>query len=187
MIFSALLACGEPLPSTPPPSRFDAVLADPSKVTSPEAFCDAHSAEAVAKPFPMPILDGTAWTPPTSWRWVNVWATWCGPCIEEMPRLIKWRDRLAKEGRPVELVLLSVDQGRPEVERFYDKHPEWPPSVRLQSAAELPGWLEALGLPTSTAIPLHLFVDPAGNVRCVRAGAIGEQDYETVKLVVGGA
>lgn len=187
MLISALLGCGEPLPPTPPPSRFDAVMADPSEVTPPEAFCDAYAPGADAAPFPMPVLDGAAWTPATGWRWVNVWATWCGPCIEEMPRLLQWRQRLAKDGSPVELVLLSVDQGRAEVDRFYDKHPDWPPSVRLQSTSELPGWLERLGLPASTAIPLHVFVDPAGKVRCVRAGAIGERDYETVRRVVGGA
>lgn len=182
-----LLACDDPAPATKPRSRVDAVLADPSKVTPPEAFCDAYPSPEAAKPFPMPLLDGAAWTPPTGWRWVNVWATWCGPCIEEMPRLLKWRERLAKDGAPVELVLLSVDQGRAEVDRFHDKHPDWPPSVRLQSAAELPGWLEQLGLPASTAIPLHLFVDPKGKVRCVRAGAISEQDYETVRRVLSGA
>jgi thiol-disulfide isomerase/thioredoxin len=41
---------------------------------------------------------------------VNLWATWCGPCVIEMPTLAK----LAAEyqGKPVEVLAISVD--RPE-------------------------------------------------------------------------
>ena len=40
---------------------------------------------------------------------VNFWATWCGPCVAEMPAL----DRLQKElgGGDFEVVAISVDQG----------------------------------------------------------------------------
>lgn len=39
---------------------------------------------------------------------VNFWATWCGPCQEELPRL----DRLAADyaGKPVVFVLISIDE-----------------------------------------------------------------------------
>lgn len=39
---------------------------------------------------------------------VSFWATWCGPCQEELPRL----DRLAADyaGKPVAFVLISIDE-----------------------------------------------------------------------------
>src|SRR5688572_7653925 len=29
------------------------------------------------------------------WVWVNLWAAWCVPCKEEMPRLIGWQKKLS--------------------------------------------------------------------------------------------
>jgi thiol-disulfide isomerase/thioredoxin len=39
---------------------------------------------------------------------INFWATWCGPCIQEMP----WLDKLVHQSKDVELVLISVDDNR---------------------------------------------------------------------------
>jgi thiol-disulfide isomerase/thioredoxin len=49
---------------------------------------------------------------------VNVWATWCEPCLEEMPELLRaWR---AHKDRGLRLVLVSADdeETRGEAEKF---------------------------------------------------------------------
>jgi thiol-disulfide isomerase/thioredoxin len=186
-IVMALGCSGEVVAEGPPRSRFDAVMVDPNaKVTPPEEFCEAFATAETAKPFVAPALDGEAWAPQTGWRWVNVWATWCGPCVAEMPRLVTWREKLATEGVPIELVFLSVDAEKGEVDRFYAKEKKFPPTVRIGDVATLPTWLDAVGLDAGTPIPIHLFLDGEGRMRCIRTGAISENDYAAVKKVVGG-
>ena len=51
---------------------------------------------------------------------VNVWATWCGPCLRELPEL----DRLADKFKDSEFVLLPIsidDEGLALVESFYQQ------------------------------------------------------------------
>jgi thiol-disulfide isomerase/thioredoxin len=48
---------------------------------------------------------------------VNFWATWCGPCLEEMPSLDRLAKRMAPEGLAV--VALSQDvKGWPKIKPF---------------------------------------------------------------------
>lgn len=58
-----------------------------------------------------PDADGTP-QPLAQWRGrpllVNFWATWCPPCVEEMPDLQKVRDEY--RGRGVEVVGLGIDR-----------------------------------------------------------------------------
>ena len=42
-----------------------------------------------------------------SWRLVNVWATWCTPCLAELPLLVDLAKRF--RGRALEVVTLSID------------------------------------------------------------------------------
>jgi len=38
---------------------------------------------------------------------LNMWATWCGPCVMEMPSILKLQAELSKDG--IEFVLLSTE------------------------------------------------------------------------------
>jgi peroxiredoxin len=50
---------------------------------------------------------------------LNFWATWCKPCEEEMPAMARLYRALQPQG--LELVAISVDQGREEVARFQER------------------------------------------------------------------
>ena len=44
---------------------------------------------------------------PDSFYIVNFWATWCGPCVRELPEFEKMRTYY--EGKPVKILLVSTD------------------------------------------------------------------------------
>ena len=53
-------------------------------------------------------------------RLINFFATWCPPCLEEIPNLIDLEDRFGNDGLSV--IGLSVDQGgREKVKKFVNK------------------------------------------------------------------
>jgi thiol-disulfide isomerase/thioredoxin len=185
----ALLACsgGEPQkPAEPLPSRFDAVAAAPKKATSVDDFCEQRPAPEASKLFALPALDGPPMAKGNGWTWINLWATWCEPCVEEMPMLVKWQARLAKAGIDVTLQFLSVDAKAEDVTKWRGSHPDAPPSMRFAQSSDLATWLGSVGLDANAVIPVHLFVDPQDRVRCVRMGSVSEPEFEAVEQVLKG-
>jgi cytochrome c biogenesis protein CcmG, thiol:disulfide interchange protein DsbE len=49
---------------------------------------------------------------------LNFWATWCPPCREEIPSLIKLNKAMA--GKPFQMVAVSIDEGgKPAIDAFF--------------------------------------------------------------------
>jgi len=181
----ALFACDEKKAGNePPPSRVNAAKTEAKKGPTAEGFCDVHFAGDSGPKLTLPALTGGS-LPATSksWRWINVWATWCKPCLEEMPRLAKWRDQLGAAGHPIELAFVSVDESDADLAAHRKEHPDTPPSPRLADPKKQADWFAAVGLDGSPPIPVHIFVAPSGHVRCARAGGVRETDYAAIEKV----
>jgi thiol-disulfide isomerase/thioredoxin len=168
-----------------PPSRTNGAKVSAVQAVTTDAFCDVHATDDRGAAFRWPELAAGSTAPraATTWRWVNVWATWCKPCIEEMPRLAAWHDKLAASGKRVELAFVSVDDSDADVEAFRKSHPDTPASIRVADADKRAAWLGSFGLGDG-AIPIHLFVSPANRLRCARAGGIRDKDYSVVEKLL---
>ncbi len=179
-----LAACdeGDDEKSAAPSGRVVAVASKDEASTS--ELCDVLAPAGSAPNFAYPPLDGDAPAAGPGWRWINVWASWCAPCVEEMPLLVKMREQLTREGLALDLVLVSVDSEAEAMTTFQKAHPEARGSVRLRDMSELQTWLTGAGLDDGATLPVHLFVDPQGKVRCARTGAIKASDAAHIKKLM---
>lgn len=82
---------------------------------------------------------------------LNVWATWCVPCREEMPTLDALQAELG--GDNFEVVALSIDRaGVPVVRRFYDEIGVQHLSMYVDKTMLSATALRTVGLPTTILI-----------------------------------
>lgn len=178
-----LAGCGESTESSAPPtgSRVEAIAAAPSGLDAAlRDTCDVSYGAEEAPSFAFP-----ATTEPPSIRqgqftWVNFWATWCHPCVEEMPMLIE-----AFAGANVGLSFVSADNDDGLVAGFRGEKNMPPSSARLVDSASLGSALGAVGFTAPASLPVHVLLDERGNVRCVRAGAVERRHVDTVLAALG--
>jgi len=181
VLLAALCTCDGSTASKDAPSRsrYEAVEAEKKEVVGVEQFCEPWLAEGDAKPFAYPPL--TAAAPSASGaRWINVWATWCKPCIEELPRIAAWQKELG-----VKLELLAVDGDPAAVAKFKQEHPEVASTLEIKDSAEVEPWLGSLGLPEASVLPLHFFLDGRDRLRCVRSAGLSPRDRDALVHVLG--
>jgi thiol-disulfide isomerase/thioredoxin len=112
---------------------------------------------------------------------VNLWATWCVPCVAEMPALQAMAKAVAKD-RIAVLPLSSDRGGAPVVRRFYAQHDIQGLGVWLDPKGEAARAWGARGLPTT------LIIDREGREVARLEGAIdwaSDESVATLKRLVG--
>jgi cytochrome c biogenesis protein CcmG, thiol:disulfide interchange protein DsbE len=85
---------------------------------------------------------------------LNFWASWCGPCQEEIPSLMKLNT--AMKGKPYQMVAVSMDEGgKPAIEEFFRR-----------SGYQLPAYTDPDGKAAAaygvTAFPETFIIDKNG-------------------------
>lgn len=82
---------------------------------------------------------------------LNFWATWCVPCVREMPQLDKLRKILEPAG--IEVLAISVDRaGAPLVKKFYDVNRIRNLDIFIDKGRKMLSGSKVFGLPTTMLI-----------------------------------
>jgi thiol-disulfide isomerase/thioredoxin len=133
---------------------------------------------AVLKPWPakqktpalrLSALDGKEWDL-ASLRGkvvvVNFWASWCGPCVDELPVL----NQLARKD-PARVAVVGANYKEPldTIERFAAAHPFAYPVLRDRSGEMFKTW-------TAGVMPTTILVDRQGRARWRSVGEIQVKD-----------
>ena len=104
---------------------------------------------------------------------IHFWATWCAPCLEELPEL----DRFARDVEPGRLVVVSVDTA--DYGRIEDYLADL--DVELKSFQQIQGNVGSvfaiLGYPSTVV------VDETGEVVFQRQGAVDWGDAEIAREI----
>jgi thiol-disulfide isomerase/thioredoxin len=93
---------------------------------------------------------------------INMWATWCAPCVRELASIQALRETLAGSGNEIRFLLVSPED-RETVRRFVQRH-----------GYALPFYTEATPLPRAfglEALPTSYVVDRRGRIVLKHRGA----------------
>ncbi len=101
---------------------------------------------------------------------MNFWATWCPPCVRELPMLDRFHRDTASHGWQV--LALAVDEAGP-VRQFLQRTPLTLP-IALAGAAGL-DWSQRLGN-TGGGLPFTVALNARGEVVQRKIGEIGEEE-----------
>jgi len=100
---------------------------------------------------------------------LNIWATWCPPCVEEMPSIANLADNARLKN--VAFVCVSTDESIDQVRAFLrDKH--W--SMTILRASEVPEVFATSGIPATFVIA------PSGRIVTSELGAAQWDDPTVV-------
>lgn len=141
----------------------------------PPGVTVAHRGERIA-PLVLTSLDGKALALPSAFGGrtllVNVWASWCGPCIREMPELQRYAVQQGTNG--VQVVGIALDDAGP-VRAFLAKVP-----VSYPILLDPPGPADAgvrLGNPKGV-LPYSVLVSDDGRLLKQRIGPFEEGEIQ---------
>jgi thiol-disulfide isomerase/thioredoxin len=135
----------------------------------------AAAAPAGASKFPalrLTLIDGGKFDIAShrgKWVVVNFWATWCAPCVREMPEL----SALHTSRDDVQVVGLDYETIEPEtLRKALARRPVSYP-IAIVDPYELPP-----GIAAPRGLPMTYLVDPQGNVKREYLGPVTRADIE---------
>ena len=115
-------------------------------------------------------------------RLVNVWATWCGPCVIELPELVEMNRMYRK--RDFEMITISMDEPEKK-DRALEKLKDLKVATTnyIYTGANKDKFIEALDAKWEGPVPHTLLIAPGGKVIYRHTGAVDPMELK--KAIVG--
>ncbi|WP_165066744.1 redoxin domain-containing protein [Paludisphaera rhizosphaerae] len=102
---------------------------------------------------------------------VNVWATWCGPCVQELPEFVTMNRMYRK--RPFQLITISLDDPAKKAEALATLKEKHVSSLNyILDSADRDAFAEALDPKWPGPVPYTLVIAPGGEVVYRKSGGV---------------
>jgi thiol-disulfide isomerase/thioredoxin len=108
---------------------------------------------------------------------INFWATWCPPCLREMPLLV---DLHRRHGEEVQVVGVAIDRLEPVLEFMQRLEVEYPVLVGEQDAMLAAGQFGDAFI----GLPFTVFADADGRILGVHTGEIHAMDMAPIEATL---
>ena len=175
----ALAACKREA-EAPAPAPAPAMQDAPATPTVGAAKADPEPAAVEQPRLKVTTLDGAAYDLADhrgKWVVVNYWATWCGPCLEEMPEL----SALDAMHEHIEVIGLAYEDIEVETMRaFLVQHPVVYPIAIVDTFAPPPDF------DTPRGLPMTYLIGPDGRVAEKVVGPVTAREIEDAIARHGG-
>jgi len=129
--------------------------------------------------FSLPDFNGETHTLPDYYGKVvliNFWASWCPPCIYEMPDLMRLKQQFAD--KPFEILAINVAEKKYRVRKFTK-------ATKLRLLVLLDTNSKAFNDWSVTTLPTSFLVDARGKTRYRIRGNPGWEHEETLEIIEG--
>jgi peroxiredoxin len=109
---------------------------------------------------------------------VNFWATYCGPCIREIPSMQRLKQKLA--GKPFDILAIDMAEEKADVEAFMQRH-----NIKVNFPILLDTEGTVIEQWMVSAVPTTFIIDPQGKIRYALYGGLEWDNEEVVKTISG--
>jgi len=107
---------------------------------------------------------------------INLWATWCGPCREEFPGLVRVAHKYQGQGLKVILVSADDDKDMAEVKKFLaEEGVDFPAYIKAEKDQP---FIDGLGKQWTGALPATFLYDGSGKLHDFWEGGVTFNVFE---------
>jgi thiol-disulfide isomerase/thioredoxin len=161
ILASCTIAFSAPIPAHAADERY---ILD---ITTPQAFPNVHFTDLAGKPLSLDESRGKLTI-------VHFWATWCAPCVDELPEL----DEIQKKYEVVGLKVISISldgiKNKDKVENF----------IKANKIGSLKPYFDdnatdAFKASHAKGMPTSFFIDSSGNRIAISEGKLDWLDAKT--------